>query len=457
MLIAAAALASALNAEASSVVQSGKAVGVQYAVVQSGTIAATGAAGLADIDTKAAVTGDTRFRIGSITKLFTAVAVMQLVERQQLSLDDTLARFAPSFPSAASITVRDLLLHRSGIANYFDAALANGSAQKPTTPPEILLSMAVKPLLSAPGSAFEYSNTNYVLLGQIVERTSGLPLHEYYRTKIFEPAGMTQTFAGTPPSGVPLATGYVSSPDGTDAPADPGDISWYYACGDAWSTASDLARFDVALMNGVLIRSTTLQAMIAAAQPSTLGHRIDYGLGIMRSPSGGDDSLVGHHGGLPGFAGDDEMIVPERFAVISLGNTSSYPTSSMLGVTFEVLYPDRVKALRSESLAEAKARAAEEDVALTQRFTKFFSSLLSGKLDKTGLSSAMAAAMTPETVQQISQYFAKDGTFLKLQYLDRDTLDGYQRYHYGAVFSGASQPVMFVLDAKGDLSGFFLR
>ncbi len=457
MLIAAIALASALNAEAARIVDSGKTVGVQYAVVSDGVIAASGAAGVADINAHAAVTADTRFRIGSVTKLFTAVAVMQLVEHHDLSLDDTLARFEPSFPSASSITVRDLLLHRSGIADYIDTALANGSAQKPTTPPEILLSMAVKPLLSAPGSAFAYSNTNYVLLGQIVERLSGLPLHEYFRSKIFEPAGMTQTFTGPPPSGIPLATGYVGRPDATFAPADPGDITWYYACGDGWSTAQDLARFDLALMNGVLLQSATLQSMIAAAQPSTFGHRVSYGLGLTRMSSGGSDPLVGHHGGLPGFEAEDEMIVPDRFAVISLGNASSYPTYLMNAVAFEALYPDRVRVLRAESLADAKAKAAEEDPALTKRFTAFFTSILSGKVDPAGLSSAMASAMTANQVQQIARYFAKDGKFVKLQYIDQDSVQGYRRYHYGAVFSGASQPVMFVLDSKNELSGFFLQ
>lgn len=457
MLIATITLASAMNAAATHLIESKKAVGVQYAVIRDGAIAASGAAGSADLAANIPVTEATRFRIGSITKVFTAVAVMQLVEHRALSLDDTLARFESSFPNASSITVRDLLMHRSGIPNYFDAAFASGATQKATTPQAIVDSMAAKAPLSTPGSAFAYSNTNYVLLGLIVERVSRLPLHDYYRANIFVPAGMTQTFAGSPAPNVPVAIGYLSAPDNSFSPADPGDMSWYYGCGDAWSTARDLGRFDVALMSGALLKPSTLQTMVKAALPSTLGPRAGYGLGVSTAPSGGSDPLVGHHGGLPGFEGDDEMLIPERFAVISFGNLFSYPTDVMKSAALEVLYPDRTRALHAQAVADAQAQAAAEDPALTQRFAKFFTSMLSGTLDATGLSPAMTSGLTPDKVKQLAAYFNKNGTFVKLQYRSQDTVEGYRRYHYTAVFSGGSQAMMFVLNAKDELDGFFLQ
>ena len=457
MLIATIALASAMNAAAAGLVASKKAVGVQYAVIRDGTIAASGAVGRADIATNTPVTEETRFRIGSITKMFTAVAVMQLVQRGALSLDDTLARFDPSFRLASSISVRDLLMHRSGIPDYFYKALLSGAAEKPTTPQAIASSMAGSPSLSAPGSAFSYSNTNYVLLGLIVERVSGLPLHEYYRANIFAPAGMTQTFAGSPPAGVPVAVGYATV-DGKFAPADSGDVSWSYGCGDVWSTAQDLARFDVALMDGALVKAATLRRMTDAALPAAiLGARVGYGLGVTTAPSGGADPFVGHHGGLPGFAAENEMLLPDRFAMISLGNLSSYPTYLMNGTPYEALYPDRMRALRAETVADAQAQAADEDPALTQRFTRFVTSVLAGTVDTTGLSAAMASGLTPDAVKQLAAYFTKDGTFVKLKYLSQDTVEGYRRYHYTAVFSGGSQPMLFVLDSNNDLAGFFLQ
>ena len=173
-------------------------------------------------------------------------------------------------------------------------------SQSPTTPVQIINEAMKFPPGAAPGTRFSYSNTNYVLLGLIVERISGIPLHAYYRKYIFRPAGMSETFAGTVPSRSPVATGYLLS-DGGTAPQTPGDVSWYYGCGDALSTAADMARFDIALMNGRLVRASTLSAMTASAQPSDdLGRGTRYGLGFTIFPF--DDLVsVGHHGGLPGF------------------------------------------------------------------------------------------------------------------------------------------------------------
>jgi D-alanyl-D-alanine carboxypeptidase len=457
VLIATIALASAMNAAAAGLVASKKAVGVQYAVIRDGTIAASGAVGRADIATNTPVTEATRFRIGSITKMFTAVAVMQLVQQGALSLDDTLARFDPSFRLASSIRVRDLLMHRSGIPDYFYKALLSGAAEKPATPQAIAASMAGSPSLSAPGSTFSYSNTNYVLLGLIVERVSGLPLHEYYRANIFAPAGMTQTFAGSPPAGVPVTVGYARV-EGKFAPADSGDVSWSYGCGDVWSTAQDLARFDLALMDGALLKAATLQRMIDAALPAEiLGPRVGYGLGVTTAPSGGADPFVGHHGGVPGFAAENEMLLPDHFAMISIGNLSSYPTNAMNSAIFEELYPDRMRALHAEAVADAQAQSGAEDTALTQRFTKFVVSLLSGTADTTGLGPTMTSALTQDAVKQLAAYFTTDGTFVKLQYVSQDAVEGYRRYHYTAVFSGGSQAMTFVLDSHNDLAGFFLQ
>ncbi|MBV8373255.1 MAG: beta-lactamase family protein, partial [Candidatus Eremiobacteraeota bacterium] len=157
-------LSSALSSAAARVIDAGKTPGLQYAVVQAGAITASGSAGTANISASTPVTNETRFHIGSVTKLFTAVSIMQLVETGALRLDDSLAHFEPSFPDASEITVRELLMHRSGIPDYADAALASGAVKTPTTPQAIVDSIAAKPLLSTPGTAFAYSNTNYVLL-----------------------------------------------------------------------------------------------------------------------------------------------------------------------------------------------------------------------------------------------------------------------------------------------------
>jgi D-alanyl-D-alanine carboxypeptidase len=456
MLFASIALSGAMNAAASDLVAAQKTPGVQYAVVESGKIVDAGAAGRADLASGTPVTNETRFRIGSITKMFTAVAVMQLVEAGKLSLDETLDRFQPSFGHASSITVRDLLMHRSGIPDYLDPALASGAVKTPVTPQAIADSMSGKPLLSRPGTAFSYSNTNYVLLGLIVQRLAGVSLHDYYREKIFLPAGMTETSAGDVSSPAQVAVGY-ASPGARPSVAEAGDMSWYFGCGDALSTASDLARFDVALMDDRLLEPATLAGMVSAAMPSSLGKRVGYGLGVATVPVGVGDPLVGHHGGMPGFAGEDEMLLSERFAIVSLGNDTTYPSYRMNNAVFAALYPQRLAALQTQAAADAKADAANEDVALTARFSAFFRSVLSGTLDPAGLSDAMVAAFTPAAVEQVKQHFAQDGALQSLRYVSQDTFQGYRRYHYTATFTNDTQPLTFVLNASGKIDGFFLQ
>jgi D-alanyl-D-alanine carboxypeptidase len=430
-----------------------KTAGVAYALVSNGKLLGSGVAGVRDLSTGAPVTARTLFRIGSATKMFTALAIAQLVERGRLSLDDRLATFRPDFPNAASITIRELLMHRSGIADYLGAALADGRFESPTTPVQIINAAAKVAPESDPGTRFSYSNTNYVLLGLIVERISGMPLHEYYEKYIFRPAGMLETFAGTVPPASSVATGYILSGNRT-APQSPGDISWYYGCGDVFSIAEDMARFDIALMDGRIVRPATLTAMTAPASPSdAFGKGDRYGLGFTIVPFG-DMVLVGHHGGLPGFEADDEMILKDRFAVVALGNDYNFPTGVLVNAALKNAYPAQAATVAAQAASETAAAAAQV-APLTSRFTTFFSSLLAAKVPAEEMSATFKAAMTPPTLSELKQMFAANGTFERLQFVSDDETGGYHRYHYTAVFSSGTQPVTFVVDSDGAIAGFF--
>lgn len=437
---------------ARSLVAARRTAGVAYAVVENGKLVETGFAGVRDLSTNAPVTADTLFRIGSLTKMFTALAIMQLVEHGRLSLDDRLATFYPDFPNSASITIADLLMHRSGIANYLDAAIADGRSQSATTPAQIIADAAKLSTESVPGTQFSYSNTNYVLLGLIVEHIAGMPLHAYYEKYIFGPAGMTETLAGTESPTGPVASGYMLSKSGS-APQAAGDSSWYYGCGDVLSTAGNMARFDIALMDGRLVRVATLSAMTASAQPSDeLGKGARYGLGFSVSPIG-DLVLVGHHGGLPGFEADDEMILKDRFAIVALGNDFAFPTGVLLNAALKAAYPAQFATAEAQAASDTLAAAANA-APVTARFTTLFASLLAGKVPVDEMTDAFRAAIVP-TIGAVGQLFAANGTFERLQFVSDDEVGGYHRYHYTAVFSGGNEPVMFVLDSDGRIAGFF--
>ena len=233
---------------------------------------------------------------------------MQLAERGRTPLDDRAATYLPQFASNA-VTIRELLDHTSGIPNYLDDAIRDGDVNTITTPARILSNMLARPPDFAPGTDWNYSNTGYVALGQIVERVSACRWRSTSSGSFFEPSGMRNTFVA-PAFGKNVADSF----DGT-----PGNWEWYYACGDVFSTARDVALFDVALMQGKILSAQSFAQMQQTVPYTTLAPGIRDGLGLFLSQNG---SLVevGHHGGEPGYRADDEMIPARQFAIAVVGN-----------------------------------------------------------------------------------------------------------------------------------------
>ncbi len=427
--------------------------GFAVAVVRDGRIVERFAAGDADVAASRPVTPQTIFHIGSITKMFTATSVMQLVQAGRIDLRAPVTRYLPQFAAWRGITIAQLLMHRSGIPNYADAAIASGQVATPTTPQAILRAMVARPLDFSPGAHFEYSNTNYVALGLVVERVTGESLDAYERHAIFDPAKMHSTFIGVAPAGRRVAVGYTAR--GKAAIANPGDPSWYFACGDILSTVGDLARFDGALMDGTLLAPATFAEMVKVARPAAGFGDARYGYGVMTLRFG-DRTIVGHHGGLPGFEADDEMIPRDRFAVIALGNAFDFATSGPDNLAFERYYPKQF----AQSVVAAHAASAkpvpDPDPALTRRFTAFVRGLIAGKQVDANVTPQMAAALTPGAIASIDkQLFAGLGPLRRLTFRARFIGDGYHNDEYLASFGNGYLRLRFVLDRNGALAGFF--
>ncbi len=429
-----------------------QAPGFAVAVLRNGRIVERFAAGEADLARRQPVTSQTIFHIGSITKMFTATAVMQLVQSGKIDLHASVTRYLPQFVAWKNISIAELLMHRSGIPNYLDAALAQGRVAQPTTPQAILAAMAAKPLDFSPGAHFEYSNTNYVALGLIVAKVSGESLAAYERRAIFIPANMHATFVGSAPAGRSLALGYKTREGATVA--NPGDPSWYYACGDILSTVGDLARFDRALMDGRLLAPATFAEMAKVARPASGFGNARYGYGVMTFAFG-NRTLVGHHGGLPGFEGDNEMIPRDGFAVVALGNAFDFATSGPDNLVFEHYYPKQFAALVVAAHDASEKAIPDPNPALTRRFAAFVRGLLAGKQSDAHLTPQMAAALTPTAIAQIdAQVFTRLGALRRLTFRDRAVIDGYRAYDYLASFANGHLDLRFTLDRSGALAGF---
>ena len=268
-----------------------------------------GAAGQADIGRDIAVTPDTTFVVGSITKTFVTAAIMQLQEEGVLSIDDPLSDFLPDYPNAENITLAQLMSHTSGLFDYFRHPDYNirvfNEPDHHWTPQEILDNFVLEPYF-APGEKFKYSNTNFVLLGMVVEAATGEPLPTVLRDRFFDPLSLDDTFdqtAGPPPPG--SARGYLLQQnvpegldDGTDYRPTLSAATVAFGAGDIVSTSSDLADWVRTVYGGHLLEPESL-ALMTDYDYSTYSDET-YGLGTRTRVLDGH-RMFGHTGSLRGF------------------------------------------------------------------------------------------------------------------------------------------------------------
>ena len=267
---------------------------------------------------------DTRFRIGSLTKQFTAVAVMQLVEREVLTLADPIGRYVAGLgEEVAAVTLHHLLRHSSGIASYTDDEALMARDREPHAVSEVLASFAQLPLHFRPGEQFEYSNSNYFLLGLALEKASGLDYEEYLVQYVLGPAGMHRTSTIDAPEAPNTATGYVRDPAGDGLLADgPFDMTMPFSAGALRSTANDLLAWDRAWTNHTLL-SAPSQALMLDVDPKLRhanGKNYGYGLGIAQRDG---FEVVYHAGDIHGFSSYLARIPKEGWMVVALCNSSA--------------------------------------------------------------------------------------------------------------------------------------
>ena len=264
---------------------------------------------------------DTRFNLASMGKMFTAVAIMQLVQANKISLDELVGKYLPDYPDKAvrdSVTIRELLSHTSGLGNFW-AALDKVAFQHYRSLADYLPLMTGQPLLFPPGKRFLYSNTGYMVLGMVIEKVSGTTYFDYVTQHVFLPAGMTHSgFPALDEVNPDIATGYSRS---TEQPGIwlnnnyTGVISGLPA-GGCYSTADDLLSFSQALTSGRLLDTAGLREMTSGKYPYERGR---YGLGFVEELVNGH-RIIGHSGGNIGIA-DELMITTDMgYTVVILTN-----------------------------------------------------------------------------------------------------------------------------------------
>jgi CubicO group peptidase (beta-lactamase class C family) len=306
-------------------------------VARHGKILLQDAWGRADRKTGTPNTSATRFRIGSMNKMFTAVATLQLVEAHKLALDDPIGKHLPDYPNkqvAAKVTVRHLLTHTGGTGDIFGPEFEEHRLEL-REHRDYLKLYGSRGFTQEPGTRFEYSNYGFVLLGALIEHVSGESYYDYVRDNVFRRAGMRSTGSLPESADVPgRAVGYMrSSPSGGAWVPNTDTLPWRgTAAGGGYSTVGDLLRFAQALESGTLISKATLAEAIRP-------HQQQYGYGFGMQGQGRLGSY-GHGGGAPGMNGELRVFPELGYVVVSLSNLDP-PAASELVEFFTLRVPEQ--------------------------------------------------------------------------------------------------------------------
>ncbi len=384
--------------------------GLALTVVKDGKVIKERGYGLASVELNAPVTPETVFEIGSVSKQITAAAVMLLVEEGKLSLDDRISKHLPGTPDAwSAVTVRHLLTHTSGIKNY--TGLAGFELTERLKREEFIKRIGTHPLAFAPGDAHSYGNTNYNLLGHIVESVSGKTYWQFVRERIFQPLGMTATNDRDPRNVLKnRASGYEW--EGGALVGRDSDLTDVFSAGAIVSTVRDLVKWDAALAGERLLKRSSLERIWTPTRFND-GREHPYGLGWYVENVRGV-RRVRHNGQTAGFAASIARYREERLTVIVLCNLGTIGLAGRINQGVAKLY---LPALSLKSLA---ARA-DPDAETTRRLETTLRELLAGRTSPDAFTPERLSALSTVVAKSNWQQLAAYGPLSSFAFVETDT------------------------------------
>lgn len=377
------ATASRIDALVQKVLSETSSPSASIAVVKDGRIAYVKAYGNARLDPPTPARPETRYPIGSVSKQFMAGCVLLLAQEGKLSLDDPVSKYLPSLTRASEINIRELLSHTSGYQDYYPLDYVARFMLQPMTADRILDRWARKSLDFDPGTEWQYSNTNYVAAGRIVEIASGMPAFAFLKSRILDPLGMTSAIDyNTETLSSSDAAGYTRFGPSPPRPATQEARGWLYAAGELAMTPHDLALWDQSLMQGRLLKPSSLTQMITPARLKN-GAPTDYGLGVFIVNENDHPKLV-HPGGVSGFVSDNVVWLDQGAAVAVFTNLDgTRAAGSIANQIGPILFESNADPEAPNSLAVAK---------------QVFRELQEGRIDRGLLTPDCDSYFTPEVL-----------------------------------------------------------
>jgi len=412
---------------------------VSVAVVQDGVVTFARAFGNAGIATNRAATPETRYAAGSISKQFTAAALLLLQELGTLSLNDKVSKYFPQMTRAGEITLRQLLNHTAGYEDFAPQDYIIPEWTRPTAPGATLDVWAKKPLNFDPGTKWQYSNTNYVLAAAIFEKAAGRPLMAFLREKIFAPLGMASTGSceDASPADATAYTRYGLGPARQVAREAKG---WYFGAGEVCSTASDLAKWDIAFLKRQILSARSYQEFTREAVLAN-GDRTHYALGLQL----GEQSrmpVIFHGGEVSGFLALNRVFPTRNVAIVTLSNEDGIgllgPLSADIAAT--LILPDLPP-------------ADEKDTRLVRNVLE---DLHAGKIRRDLFSANANAYFTETGIRDLKQSLRKLGRLKAVTRTGESLRGGMTHRRYSAVFEKTSVNLNIYLLPDGKFEQFMV-
>jgi CubicO group peptidase (beta-lactamase class C family) len=313
----------ALDALAKEAVSKGQTAGLVVAVGEVGRPPVVHSYGFANLEWQAETTPDSVFRVGSITKQFASACILLLAEQKKLTLDDKLSKYFPDYPRGDEVSIRQLLNHTSGVHSYPGRTEAT-IVRAGISVPDMVKHLGGLGYDFDPGSNWDYSNSNYFLIGAIIEKVSGQTFREFAKQRLFQPLGLAHTAVDLNQDVVPhRATGYERDrgKSGAYVNAVYSDMSVPGAAGAVRSTAADLIKWTEALHGGRVLSAASYKEMTTVARVPVKDD-VYYGLGLWLKPEQGHP-VIGHNGGIDGFESNLVYLPERKMTLVILTNTQN--------------------------------------------------------------------------------------------------------------------------------------
>ncbi|MBA3766466.1 MAG: beta-lactamase family protein [Acidobacteria bacterium] len=398
--------------------------GISLIVVLNGQNVKAKGYGIANVELNVPATKYTVYEIGSMTKQFTATAVMMLVEEGKVSLDDKITKYFPEAPETwRRITLRHLLSHTSGIQNHVAVPSFPNLFQTNLTQDELVKLFYKLPLEFQPGETWAYDNTGYYLLGLVVEKASGKSYYQFLDERIFKPLGMTTTRNTDPRPIVPnRASGYEWQNNAFEnRPILTPFVA--FSAGSILSTVEDMARWDAALYTEKLLKKSSLEQMWTPVKAKDgAAAPFSYGFGWFIENYHGH-RLVQHSGGTPGFSSTIYRFVDDKLTVIILTNHADR-IIEQLAADIARIYVPPLRRPQGKPDPDPKTSLVLKEA---------MSNLLNGKPDPALFTPAMRVFLATATGKGFWQWFASHGALKSFTFSDREDADNSRIFRYRVI------------------------